>query len=119
MNVTDIYLSNQDDEIFRGFEDEFAFMESDVGRADFTEEEKNLIRKFKLMKNMIVYLQRIPLFGKFCFYGCYCFAKGPRELLVDAGNGKPMDGADNACRQHLVSLLSLEYISYELNDVMP
>lgn len=101
MNVTDIYLENQDDDIFRGFEDEFAFMESDVGRADFTDEEKRLIRKFKLMKNMIVYLQRIPLFGKFCFYGCYCFAKGPKELLIDAGNGKPMDGADNACRQHL------------------
>ena len=77
-------------------------MNSPMGRNDFTDEEKALIRKFKLMKNMIVYLQRIPLFGKFCFYGCYCFAKGPKELLIDAGNGKPMDNADNACRHHLV-----------------
>ena len=61
-----------------------------------------MIRKFKLMKNMIVYLQKVPLFGKYCFYGCYCFSKGPKNLLVDAGNGKPLDGPDNSCRHHLV-----------------
>merc|ERR1719238_904199 len=99
---------NAEDDLFREFEDSFFHMNSPMGRNDFTEEEKALIRKFKLMKNMIVYLQRIPLFGKFCFYGCYCFAKGPKELLIDAGNGKPMDGADNACRHHLVSKLFLE-----------
>ena len=109
MNVTDIYLENQDDGIFRDFEDEYAYMESNVGRSDFTEEEQRLIRKFKLMKNMIIYLQQIPLFGKYCFYGCYCFSKGPKELLIDAGNGKPIDGVDNACRRHLVSILSLTF----------
>merc|ERR1719337_795565 len=92
---------NAEDDLFREFEDSFFHMNSPMGRNDFTEEEKALIRKFKLMKNMIVYLQRIPLFGKFCFYGCYCFAKGPKQLLIDVGNGKPMDGADNACRHHL------------------
>lgn len=49
---------------------------------------------------MIVYLQMIPIFGKFCFYGCYCFAKAPFNLKDNAGNGKPMDQADNACRKH-------------------
>ena len=57
---------------------------------------------FQLIKNMIVYLQQIKLFGKFCFYGCYCFAKGPRNLLVPGGNSAPMDGADSACKRHLV-----------------
>jgi len=42
----------------------------------------------------------IPIFGKFCFYGCYCFAKAPFNLKDSAGNGKPMDTADNACRKH-------------------
>jgi len=100
-NVTQLMDENAEDDLFREFEDSFFHMNSPMGRNDFTEQEKALIRKFKLMKNMIVYLQRIPLFGKFCFYGCYCFAKGPKELLIDAGNGKPMDGADNACRHHL------------------
>ena len=73
-----------------------------------------MIRKFKLMKNMIVYLQKVPLFGKYCFYGCYCFSKGPKNLLVDAGNGKPLDGPDNSCRHHLVGLqhFQLNYDSY-------
>ena len=73
-----------------------------------------MIRKFKLMKNMIVYLQKVPLFGKYCFYGCYCFSKGPKNLLVDAGNGKPLDGPDNSCRHHLVGHehFLLNYDSY-------
>merc|ERR1719220_689636 len=58
---------NAEDELFREFEDSYSLME--LGRSDFTPEEKKLIQKFKLMKNMIVYLQRIPLFGKFCFHG--------------------------------------------------
>ena len=101
-NTSALVDANKEDELFREFEDSFAHMNSPVGRSEFTEEEKQMIRKFKLMKNMIVYLQKVPLFGKFCFYGCYCFAKGPKNLLVDAGNGKPLDNADNACKHHLV-----------------
>jgi hypothetical protein len=100
-NTTALVDQNKEDDLFREFEDSYAHMNSVMGRSDFTEEEKQMIRKFKLMKNMIVYLQKVPLFGKFCFYGCYCFAKGPKNLLVDAGNGKPLDGADSACRSHL------------------
>jgi hypothetical protein len=100
-NTSALVDANKEDELFREFEDSFAHMNSPVGRSEFTEEEKQMIRKFKLMKNMIVYLQKVPLFGKFCFYGCYCFAKGPKNLLVDAGNGKPLDNADNACKHHL------------------
>lgn len=100
-NTTALVEANKEDDLFREFEDSFARMESPMGRSDFTEEEKSMIRKFKLMKNMIVYLQKVPLFGKYCFYGCYCFSKGPKNLLVDAGNGKPLDGPDNSCRHHL------------------
>jgi hypothetical protein len=49
---------------------------------------------------MIVYLQMLPIFGKFCFYGCYCFAAGPFKLLQNAGSGAPMDAPDSACRRH-------------------
>ena len=119
-NVTQLMDENSEDGLFREFEDSYFHMESPMGRNDFTETEKALIRKFKLMKNMVVYLQRIPLFGKFCFYGCYCFAKGPKELLVDAGNGKPMDGADNACRHHLVNTLVTRQLTlFKLCLAMP
>ena len=49
---------------------------------------------------MILYLQMIPIFAKFCFYGCYCFAMGPFKLDESAGNAKPVDKPDNACRKH-------------------
>lgn len=43
----------------------------------------------------------IPIFAKFCFYGCYCFAMGPFKLDETAGNAKPVDKPDNACRKHM------------------
>jgi|ERR1711990_4261 len=99
-NTTAVIEENKDDEIFREFEVLYSYVDSGLGRTEYTEEQKSMIRKFKLLKNMIVYLQRIPLFGKFCFYGCYCFAQGPFRLLENAGNGQPVDKPDNACRAH-------------------
>jgi hypothetical protein len=99
-NVTQMLDENKEDEIFQEFETLFQTVESGLGRNSYSEEQKMSIRKFKLLKNMIVYLQMIPIFGKFCFYGCYCFAKAPFNLKDPAGNGKPMDNADNACRKH-------------------
>jgi hypothetical protein len=99
-NTTEILTQNSDDEIFQEFENIYAYMESPLGRAEYSEQQKQHIRKFKLLKNMIVYLQQIPLFGKFCFYGCYCFAKGPFKLLEQAGSASPMDPADAVCKKH-------------------
>jgi len=99
-NVTQMLDENKEDEIFQEFETLFQTVESGLGRSQYSDEQKQSIRKFKLLKNMIVYLQMIPIFGKFCFYGCYCFAKAPFNLKENAGNGKPMDAADNSCRKH-------------------
>lgn len=46
-------------------------------------------RKFKHVISLILYLQKIPLAGKFIYYGCYCFANAQFDL--DAGFGKPVD----------------------------
>ena len=46
-------------------------------------------RKFKHVISLILYLQKIPLAGKFIYYGCYCFANAQFDL--DAGFGKPID----------------------------
>ena len=90
-NTSAVIMENKDDEIFREFEVLYSYVDSGLGRKEYSDDQKAMIRKFKLVKNMIVYLQRIPLFGKFCFYGCYCFAQGPFKLLENAGNGAPMD----------------------------
>jgi len=53
-------------------------------------------RKFKHVISLILYLQKIPLAGKFIYYGCYCFANAQFDL--DAGFGKPVDPIDRACK---------------------
>jgi len=99
-NITAFVKENENDDLFQEFENTYFKMQNDLTRSDFTEEERKMIKKFKVIKHMILYIQTLPLFGKFCFYGCHCFSKGPKHLLVDAGNGKPIDSADNACRSH-------------------
>ncbi|CBY20347.1 unnamed protein product [Oikopleura dioica] len=99
-NVTGMLAENADDDIFNEFENLFAQVTSEISRSSYTDDQKLNIKKFKLIKNMIVYLQMLPIFGKFCFYGCYCFAAGPFKLLQNAGSGAPMDAPDSACRRH-------------------
>lgn len=53
-------------------------------------------RKFKTLKLMIMYLQTLPLFGKFCYYGCYCFPNVGEDFTV--GRGTPVDEVDKKCR---------------------
>ena len=49
-------------------------------------------RKFFTLKQMIMYFQKTPIFGKFGYYGCWCFPEGPED--VSAGYGEPVDVID-------------------------
>jgi len=49
-------------------------------------------RKFFTVKQMIMYFQKTPLFGKFGYYGCWCFPDGPDDM--SAGYGEPVDDID-------------------------
>lgn len=53
-------------------------------------------RKFKHVASIILYLQQIPILGKYVFYGCYCFANAQYDL--DAGFGEPVDSIDRSCK---------------------
>ena len=65
-------------------------------RNQMTLKQRLEFRKFKMLKLMVMYLQQIPLFGKYCFYGCYCFPNMGQDFTV--GKGKPMDEVDSKCR---------------------
>ena len=54
-------------------------------------------RKFKHVAGLIMFLQAVPILGKYVYYGCYCFADAQYEL--DAGHGKPQDPIDSACKR--------------------
>ena len=82
-----------DDEAERFFQMEQKLMNN---RAPMTLKQRLEFRKFKMLKLMVMYLQQIPLFGKFCFYGCYCFPNLGSDFTV--GKGKPVDEVDQKCR---------------------
>lgn len=54
-------------------------------------------RKFFTVKQMIMYFQKTPLFGKFAYYGCWCFPDGPDDM--SAGYGEPVDDIDRTCKK--------------------
>jgi len=54
-------------------------------------------KKFFTVKQMIMYFQKTPLFGKFGYYGCWCFPDGPDDM--SAGYGEPVDDIDRMCKK--------------------
>ena len=53
---------------------------------------KPAIRKYMTLKQMIMFFQKTPVFGKFSFYGCWCFPDGASDIL--SGYGEPVDNID-------------------------
>jgi len=78
-------------------------------RSPMTLKERLEYRKFKMLKLMVMYLQSIPLFGKFCYYGCYCFPNVGQDFTV--GKGKPVDEVDKKCRDfsNCYKCLNIDY----------
>ena len=54
-------------------------------------------RKFKHVAGLVMFLQAVPILGKYVYYGCYCFSDAQYKL--DAGHGKPVDAIDSACKR--------------------
>lgn len=58
---------------------------------------KPAIRKYMTLKQMIMFFQKTPVFGKFSFYGCWCFPDGASDIL--SGYGEPVDNIDKTCKR--------------------
>ena len=48
-NTTAVIEENKDDEIFREFEVLYSYVDSGLGRTEYTEEQKQMIRKVKFL----------------------------------------------------------------------
>lgn len=63
------------------------------------EESSNLrtLQRFAELVDMIMYLQKVPFFGQYWYYGCWC---APEGFLQTAGKGygTPVDAIDRSCR---------------------
>jgi len=64
---------------------------SSIPQADMPQ-----MRKFKHIASLIMYLQMVPILGKYVYYGCYCFTNAQYDL--DAGYGKAVDEIDGSCK---------------------
>lgn len=56
-----------------------------------------MYQKFVELIDMIMYLQRVPFFGQYWYYGCWCAPEG-FENALGRGYGKPRDNIDKSCR---------------------
>lgn len=54
-------------------------------------------RKFFTVKQMIMFFQKTPMFGKFSYYGCWCFPDGAND--ISSGYGEPVDDIDKTCKR--------------------
>ena len=54
------------------------------------------LRRFKQLKEFVIWMSQVPKFGKYCYYGCWCLPGGGHEFV--AGHGEPRDEIDRACK---------------------
>jgi len=54
-------------------------------------------RKFRQLKILVLWLQKQPRFGNYCYYGCYCLPEGAHDLS-GGGYGEPVDMIDRTCK---------------------
>merc|ERR1711881_34863 len=62
--------------------------------------ELNMLKRFKALKNSVLWMSRDPRFGKYCYYGCYCLAAlhESEGEFPPKQKGAPIDGVDAACK---------------------
>lgn len=104
--VVDAYFKAGEDDVFLEFQAKLAAAEAQLegsltrtGRQRALEE-LNFLRRFRALKNAVLWMSRDPRFGKYCYYGCYCLsalheAEGD---LAPKQKGEPRDGVDAACK---------------------
>jgi len=56
------------------------------------------LNRFKNLKAMVMVLQpvQVTVFGRYCYYGCWCLPNGQHNLA--AGYGQPVDPIDEVCK---------------------
>lgn len=54
-------------------------------------------RKFRHLKILVLWLQKNPRFGNYCYYGCHCLPEGAHHL-GGQNYGEPVDMIDRTCK---------------------
>lgn len=91
------YWNDTNDDILTEFKTLMTVAERS-GKYD-REESSNLrtLQRFAELVDMIMYLQKVPFFGQYWYYGCWCAPEGFLQT-VGKGYGTPVDPIDRSCR---------------------
>lgn len=90
------YWDEPSDDVLREFKNLLVFAEKDKQYADDNGRLRTL-QRFAELVDMVMYLQRVPFFGQYWYYGCWCAPDG----FLSAGKqgfGQPVDRIDRSCR---------------------
>jgi len=94
------YWSDTKDDILSEFKSYMQQAEKRLGSTYMdSEQDKSLktLQRFAELVDMIMYLQKVPFFGQYWYYGCWCAPEGFFNTARQ-GYGTPVDKIDRSCR---------------------
>jgi len=94
------YWMDTKDDILSEFKNYMQQAEKRLGSTySDSEQDKSLktLQRFAELVDMIMYLQKVPFFGQYWYYGCWCAPEGFFNTARQ-GYGTPVDKIDRSCR---------------------
>lgn len=94
------YWMDTKDDILSEFKNYMQQAEKRLGATYMdSEQDKSLktLQRFAELVDMIMYLQKVPFFGQYWYYGCWCAPEGFFKTERQ-GYGTPVDKIDKSCR---------------------
>jgi len=94
------YWMDTKDDILSEFKNYMQLAEKRLGASlASSDQDKSLktLQRFAELVDMIMYLQKVPFFGQYWYYGCWCAPEGFFNTAKQ-GYGKPVDPIDRSCQ---------------------
>lgn len=94
------YWMDTKDDILSEFKNYMQLAEKRLGATlASSDQDKSLktLQRFAELVDMIMYLQKVPFFGQYWYYGCWCAPEGFFNTAKQ-GYGAPVDAIDRSCR---------------------
>lgn len=94
------YWMDTKDDILSEFKNYMQLAEKRLGASlASSDQDKSLktLQRFAELVDMIMYLQKVPFFGQYWYYGCWCAPEGFFNTAKQ-GYGEPVDAIDRSCR---------------------
>jgi hypothetical protein len=93
------FWENTDDQVLQEYKNKIIVAENMVSAGmDAYKTELTTLNRWAEMVDMIMFLQKVPFFGQYWYYGCWCFPDGFLMKQDHHKKGKPVDKVDASCK---------------------